>query len=92
MEKPEVSSDLPETTYPGLSVVGASETLPMFTAGSSAFFLIVGSRLLGKMLLLELRRSLVRTLMESLMLQAWWGSFERVTWLSESLLHTLRSS
>lgn len=89
MEEPAVSLDLLETTYPGLSVVGtsvkmcASETLPttlphrrIWTRGKDA---PAGTRARPGQDFDGIS-------------QAWWGSFKRVTWLSESLLHTLRSS
>lgn len=48
----------------------ASETIPIFTVGSSTIPK-AGSGLLVEMLLLELRHNLAGTLMESLILQVW---------------------
>ena len=58
--------------------VYTSETLPVFIIGTSTFFPIVESGLLGELLLLN-SDSLAGTL-ESLMLQAWQGSSKRVSY------------
>lgn len=51
----------------------------MTTVGHFTFILIAGSGCLRKLLLLELRHSLIGTWMESLMLQAWQSSSNRVS-------------
>ena len=68
--------------------VYTSETLPVFTIGTSTFFPIVKLGFQGEMLLLELRHRLAGTV-ELFMLPDWQGSSKRVSYGCQNTLTLL---